>query len=117
MYEQILSKLAKSKFRSSFKLNEEHKKDINKKGLEIIREHASEILEKRVKIKKENDGWQTPLSGYYIFVAQHATATCCRKCIEKWHKIPKDKILTQEELDFFAGLIIEWINGQINKLD
>ena len=38
-----------------------------------------------------NDGKQTPTKGHPVFVAQHATATCCRECIRKWHKIQPGK--------------------------
>jgi Domain of unknown function (DUF4186) len=51
------------------------------------------------------DGRQTPLEGNAIYYAQHATATCCRTCLEYWHHIPKGRPLTPEELDYFATLI------------
>lgn len=33
-------------------------------------------------------GRQTPYRGHPVFVAQHAAATCCRTCLERWHAIP-----------------------------
>ena len=42
-----------------------------------------------------NDGKQTPTKGHPVFVAQHATATCCRECIRKWHKIQPGKELSR----------------------
>lgn len=109
----ILSKLKKSKFRSSFNLSEKDIDIINKKNLETMKQHATEILTKRVKIRPLNDGKQTPLKAYPIFIAQHATATCCRKCIKKWHEIPENKILSDKEIEFFSDLIFEWIKEQI----
>lgn len=53
------------------------------------------------------------MKGHPVFIAQHATATCCRGCINKWHKIPKDVELTQEQQDYIVGLIMEWIKRQI----
>lgn len=105
----ILNKLKKSRFRSSFKLSEKDINIIKEKGFETMKQHALEILSKRIKIKPLNDGKQTPLRAYPVFIAQHATATCCRKCISKWYNIPEDKILTNKELDFFSDLIIEWM--------
>jgi hypothetical protein len=29
------------------------------------------------------DGRQTPMRNHPVFIAQHATATCCRGCLEK----------------------------------
>lgn len=110
-----LNKLKRSKFRSSFKLDEKDIDTINKKGFEIIRQHAFEILNNRIKIKKQNDGRQTPLKGYFIFIAQHATATCCRGCIKKWYNIPENSVLSNQQLDFFADLLVFWIKQQIKK--
>jgi hypothetical protein len=38
------------------------------------------------------------MRGHPIFVAQHATATCCRGCLTKWHRIPQGQPLTPELL-------------------
>ena len=82
-----------------------------------MKQHAIEILEKRIRNKLSNDGKQTPLKGYPIFIAQHATATCCRKCINKWYKIPENKMLSNEEIEFLSNMIIEWIKQQIRMWD
>ena len=108
---QTLSVLKKSKFRSSFHLGSTEIEIINKKGMETIRKHALELLEKRIKIKPKNDGRQTPFKGHPVFVAQHATATCCRKCIQKWHFLPKDRPLTTQEISSLANLITIWIES------
>jgi len=34
----------------------------------------------------KNDGKQTPMRGHPVFIAQHATATCCRRCLWKWYQ-------------------------------
>jgi len=114
-YNIILTKLKNSKFRGSFKLSEKDREIAREKGIETMKKHAVEILEKRIKIMPKNDRHQTPYKGYPVFIAQHATATCCRNCLEKWYKIPKDKILSEEEIEFFAGLITEWISREINN--
>lgn len=105
-----------SKFRASFSLSEKDKKYITKKTLPVIEKHAEDFLIKRLKQKPKNDGKQTPWKGHPVFVAQHATATCCRKCIEKWHKIPKSKTLDDEEILRLKRIIMDWINSQINKI-
>ena len=94
----ILDRLAKSKFRSRFKL------------------HAKDFIRDRVApAEPVNDGKQTPMRGHPVFIAQHATATCCRGCIEKWHKFPQHRELTQPEQEYLVSLIMEWINRQINS--
>ena len=50
------------------------------------------------------------MKGHPVFVAEHATATCCRGCLEKWHHIPKDRSLTDEEVKYIVNVIMAWIN-------
>lgn len=77
-----------SKFRSSFHLKESDKEYIRQKGMDTIREHARDfIAKKEAPAVILNDGKQTPMKGHPVFIAQHATATCCRQCIQKWHKM------------------------------
>ena len=62
----------------------------------------------------KNDGKQTPMRGHPVFIAQHATATCCRKCIQKWHGIEKGRALNDAEVQFIVALIMGWIGGQLD---
>ncbi len=111
--DEKLYALSLSKFRSSFKLKQKDKEYIQQKGMQKIKEHATDFVVKRLSKRLENDGKQTPMRGHPVFVAQHATATCCRGCLEKWYKIPKEKELNAEEIDFIVELIMEWIKRQI----
>ena len=111
--ENKLNSLKKSKFRSSFHLRKKEIEYIDKKGIEEIKKQAYEIIEKRLKPEIiENDGKQTPMKNHPVFIGQHATATCCRGCLEKRHKIKKGKELTDHEIDFITTLIIEWIKKE-----
>lgn len=106
----ILDRLAKSTFRASFKLKQKDIDYINQKGLDTIRSHAQDFIAKRVSPAfVSNDGKQTPMRGHPVFIAQHATATCCRKCINKWHKFPVGTQLTQQQQDYIVELIMKWI--------
>ena len=112
----ILEKLSKSKFRSSFKLREKDFVYIDKVGIKEIANHAYEFINKRLKPQYiENDGKQTPMKGHPVFIAQHATATCCRSCLYKWHHIKKDKELTELEIKYIVNVIMRWINIQIES--
>ena len=87
-----LQKLQKSKFRSSFKLGKKEQLYLEEKGLAIIEDHAKKIIEQRLAPKEiKNDGKQTPMHGHPVFIAQHATATCCRGCLLRWNNIQKVK--------------------------
>lgn len=110
----ILVRLEKSKFRNSFKLSEKDINYIKEKGINKIREHAYDFVNKRLApFDIKNDGKQTPFRGHPVFVAQHATATCCRGCLYKWHKIEKGRDLSKEEVDYIVNLIMSWINKKI----
>ena len=76
--------------------------------------HARDFISKRIAPAFiANDGKQTPTKGHPVFIAQHATATCCRKCINKWHKFPIGKQLTQEQQNYLVDLIIKWLKRQL----
>jgi hypothetical protein len=55
------------------------------------------------------DGQQTRSSGNVISYAQHATGTCCRKCMQYWHGVPQSEPLTAEQRHYFARLIDRYI--------
>ena len=112
----ILNRLSLSKFRSSFKLKQKDIDYINQKGLETIKKHAQDFIAKRVALAfVANDGKQTPMKGHPVFIAQHATATCCRKCINKWHKFPIGTQLTQQQQDYIVEIIMKWLEKQLEK--
>lgn len=104
-----LNELSKSKFRSSFHLRKYMIKYIDEVGISKIKEHAYDFVNKNLKIMPINDGKQTPTKNHPVFIAQHACGCCCRGCLEKWHNIPKDKELTDNEINYIVSLIMEWI--------
>lgn len=114
--ENKLVSLSKSSFRSSFKLGKNDKKYIYDKGIDKIREHAYDFVNKRLSSKiLLNDGKQTPMKGHPVFIAQHATGTCCRECLYKWHGINNNKELDKEEIDYIIDIIISWILINLEK--
>lgn len=116
MIEDILNKLNSSKFRSSFHLKSGDVNYIKEKGLSKIESHALDFINKRLKdVSKVNDGKQTPIKGHPVFIAQHATATCCRGCLEKWHKIEKAHILNEKEVLYIKNVIMKWIERELKS--
>lgn len=111
-----LNVLSKSKFRSSFHLRKYMYDYIDKQSIEIIEKHCEDFINTRLsKYNNEKDGKQTPTKGHPVFIAQHATACCCRGCLEKWHKIPKEKELNEKEKTFIKALIMTWIINEYNN--
>lgn len=114
--EKKLDKLKNSKFRNSFHLRKYMIKYIDEKGMSKIESHCTDFIEQKLApYPTKNDGKQTPMKGHPVFIAQHATATCCRGCLEKWHKIEKNRPLTEKEKLFIKALIMEWINKEYMK--
>ena len=115
MYDEIFDRLSKSDFRKKFKLSQKDRLYLEQKGFDTIRGHAVDFIAKRIApADVPNDGKQTPMRSHPVFTAQHATATCCRGCINKWHKFPKEVQLTKEQQKYLVDLIMEWIKRQVN---
>ena len=110
--DNMLLKLSKSKFRASFHLNKKMIEYIDEKGLEKVKEHAYDFIEKRLKIKPINDGIQTPMKGHPIFIAQHACACCCRSCLQKWHHIDQNKTLSDLDIEYIVNLLMKWVGKE-----
>lgn len=79
--EPLFARLARSTFRSRFRLGIKEKQYCWDKGAEVIDKHAADFIAQRLApAHPANDGKQTPMRGHPVFIAQHATATCCRGC-------------------------------------
>ena len=114
-FEDLFHRLSLSKFRSSFHLDKKDKEYVNEKGLDKIREHAYDFITARLApavIPK--DGKQTPMRGHPVFKAQHATATCCRGCLYKWHHIKPGIQLSKIQIDYIVEVIMTWIKNEMN---
>lgn len=114
--EHTLVRLGESQFRAKFVLSEADRSYARDKGRHVIDRHAHEMLRARVgEAQPSNDGRQTPWRGHPVFTAQHATATCCRGCIEKWHGIAKGRPLTDAEVNRLADLVMAWIDRDLTN--
>lgn len=111
----LLERLSKSTFRNKFHLKDKDKEYVKEKGIDEITDHAYNFVDTRLSLLRENDGRQTPMRGHPVFIAQHATATCCRGCVEKWHHIKKEKVLSEDEKEYLVNVIISWIEKEINN--
>ena len=111
--DEVFASLAGSAFRRRFRLRGRELDYLRKKGLPTVLEHAGAFVEQRLAAAAPlNDGKQTPMGNHPAFVAQHATATCCRGCLEKWHKIPKGHALTNDEKEYVVRVIRRWLTSQ-----
>ncbi len=114
--DDVFTSLARSRFRSRFRLKSEQQQYLQDRGMNAIVVHARRFVEQRLApAEPENDGKQTPYKGHPVFTAQHATATCCRGCLMKWHNIPKGQALSNEQIEYVVEVIKRWIERQMLK--
>ncbi len=110
--EDLFAALQRSAFRSRFRLGPKDRAYLAEKTLPIVLDHARQFIRQRLApAEPRNDGKQTPMRGHPVFIAQHATATCCRSCLAKWHFIPSGRDLTDEQITYVVGVIEKWLVG------
>lgn len=108
--DQVFETLKRSPFRMKFRLNARDADYLKAKGAHVIHTHACDFIAKRLApAAPVNDGKQTPMRGHPVFVAQHATATCCRSCLAKWHNIEAGKELSVEQQAHAVAAIMRWL--------
>jgi hypothetical protein len=111
--DDIFARLATSSFRQRFRLGPKDQAYLERMGLPVILDHARDFIDKRLAAAEPlNDGKQTPFRGHPVFVAQHATATCCRGCLAKWHGIPRGRPLEATEKTHVVAVLERWLKSQ-----
>ncbi|MGM9637454.1 MAG: DUF4186 domain-containing protein [Eubacteriales bacterium] len=114
--DQALERLQKSAFRAKFKLSQQDKAYVCDKGIDVIRSHASDFVKSRLAPAEiPNDGRQTPMRGHPVFIAQHATACCCRGCLNKWYHVPMGCELSEVQQEKIVNLLMAWILHQMEN--
>ena len=111
--ERAFHRLATSPFRRKFRLQDRERAYLDSWGIDRVMEQGRKFIHERLApAQPRNDGRQTPWRNHPIFVAQHATATCCRGCLEKTHEIAKGHALTADEIEYVLRVIRTWLEGQ-----
>lgn len=111
--DELFAALSRSPFRSRFRLRGKELLYLRERGIETVLDHARQFITDRLApAEPVHDGKQTPMRNHPAFIAQHATATCCRGCLEKWHRIPKGRPLSPSEIDYIIGVIEHWLSLQ-----
>ncbi len=109
-----LERFKNSPFRLKFKLDSADRAYIARLGLKKIEAHAYDFIRQRLAPAYPlRDGKQTPFQGHPVFKAQHATATCCRGCLARWHRIAQGKELSDQEIAYAVEWIMLWITQQL----
>jgi hypothetical protein len=110
--DELFAALQRSTFRRRFALGTKERAYLYEKGQSTVLEHAREFIARRLApARPAHDGKQTPLRGHPVFIAQHATATCCRSCLAKWHGIAAGRPLSAEEQAHAVAAIGRWLEA------
>ena len=111
--DEVFARLAGSRFRRRFRLRGDDLAWLRRRGMETVLRHADELTAARLApAAPPNDGRQTPMRGHPVFVAQHATGTCCRGCLAKWHGIARGREMTGDERRYVVSVIARWLARQ-----
>ena len=114
--DKLFTRISYSKFRSSFHLREQERSYCLSHSEETIKQHAMDFVSKKLApAEPENDGKQTPMKGHPVFIAQHATACCCRGCLHKWHHVPEHRPLTESEQQYIVKILMSWIKKEMSE--
>jgi hypothetical protein len=112
--DEVFRRLAASTFRRKFRLEGRERAYLETWGVERVMEQAAKLIADRLApAEPRNDGRQTPWRNHPVFVAQHATATCCRGCLAKTHGIAKGQALTGEERAHVLAAIERWLRASM----
>lgn len=109
-YTAVLERLARSSFRYRRKLLAAELEYLREKGFDEVVAQARRFVEERLAPPPgSEDGRQTPYRGHPVFIAQHATASCCRGCLDTWHGISRSGAMTPVQVDWVVGLLSAWL--------
>lgn len=112
--DDLFAALRSSAFRRRFHLGARERAYLRERGLPTVLEHGRDFIARRLApAEPSNDGKQTPFRGHPVFIAQHATATCCRGCLAKWHGIPRGHALTDEEQAHVLAALERWLRDEM----
>ncbi|AQS91205.1 DUF4186 domain-containing protein [Gluconobacter albidus] len=114
--QDLFERLARSRFRSRFHLDDQARLYLENRGLDAVMDHgAAFVAERLAPAHPQRDGKQTPMRGHPVFIAQHATGACCRSCLSKWHGMEPGKPLTHEQQEQILLTLRSWIERDFGQ--
>lgn len=114
----LKERLGRSRFRTRFRLKETELRYLAERGFPVVELQCAELIRRRLApTHPSNDGKQTPMRGHPCFVAQHATGTCCRGCLAKWHGIPQGVPLSEPQIERIVQILMFWIREHSDGIE
>lgn len=113
--DSVKAKLKKDGRCAEFSLGEAEIEYVTSRGIEILRLHATDFIQKRIApAEPKNDGHQTPAKGHPVFIAQHACGCHDRDSVENFFSFKKGVLLKDKEINLIVDVLIDWLENQIN---
>jgi hypothetical protein len=110
----LKQKLAEDGRLEKFELGEPEQEYVTSRGMDILRLHATDFVNKRLAPKNpKNDGRQTPTKGHPVFIAQHACGCNDRDALEEFFGYEKGRELTEDEVSTIVDAILSWIGEHL----
>lgn len=114
--DEIFAALQRSAFRRRFHLGAAEREYVEARGLEAVLAQAEGLIAQRLApAAPPNDGRQTPWRGHPVFVAQHATASCCRSCLARYHDIRAGEELTDAQQAHVIAALGRWLAAELRR--
>ena len=111
----LKKKLDKAGRLEKFILGEPEQDYVTSRGMEILRLHAADFVNKRLApANPKNDGRQTPTKGHPVFIAQHACGCNDRDSVQEFFGYEKGRELTDDEVDMVVDVILRWIDEHLD---
>jgi hypothetical protein len=99
-----------------FVLGEPEQEYVTSRGMEILRLHAADFVNKRLApAKPKNDGRQTPTKGHPVFIAQHACGCNDRASVQEFFGYEMGRELSENEVDKIVDAILRWIEEHLDS--
>lgn len=114
--DEVFAALKHSAFRQRQRLGTVERAYLDARGLREVLVHAEEFVAHRLApAQPARDGKQTPWRGHPVFIAQHATATCCRGCLARYHGIARGSALSDEQQAHVVAAIERWLRDAMAR--
>ncbi len=108
-----MHRIGQRPFRATFRLRGRDRAVVARFGITTVRRDAEELDCRRLaSAEPRHDGLQIPYRGHPVSLAQHASATCRRTCLARWHDIPAGYALGGAESSDIVEAICRWIAKQ-----
>ena len=107
-FNSILLQLSKSPLHSDIILSRRDREYYKNNYNNIYRE-TEDIVKKYLLHIMSKDTGHIKEWGHPAYTAMKATGCCCRNCLYKWHNIPTNRRLTDNEVKYITDLMMEWM--------